>query len=317
MDNYIYFFSNKWTQYKIKCLDKKIPILKGKFDSLKIIEDWTNCLILELNDEINNYSYNFQLTTLKEVFLPKILEDFINFKKNKDNFHLIINEKYFKKIKVLNLFINKQIEKDNFSKKHLKKILLKVLRFRTYFNSKLIEIESDLLTLNSKIKLLWKEIFDRDIKFLQKQQQKLKQKNILIENQKTKLKENIKDIKDKLEKELKADYQNNKLTNFKVFLEIPKKANFKIASLEKQITNLEINQYELHVQMQTLQQKNNELHEKIQQLQQKNNESNFNQRNINNQTITIQLNKPELTNKTLVNNLTMSLQFLRPTSNFN
>ncbi len=160
-----------------------------------------------------------------------------------------------KKIKVLNLFINKQIEKDDFSKKHLKKILLKVLRFRSYFNSKLIETESDLLTLNSKIKLLWKEIFDRDIKFLQKQQQKLKQKNILIENQKTKLKENIKDIKDKLEKELKADYQNNKLTNFKVLLEIPKKANFKIASLEKQITNLEIKQYELHVQMQTLQQK--------------------------------------------------------------
>ncbi|WP_338959772.1 MULTISPECIES: hypothetical protein [unclassified Spiroplasma] len=125
----------------------------------------------------------------------------------------------------------------------------------------------------------------------------------MIENQKTKLKENIKDIKDKLEKELKADYQNNKLTNFKVLLEIPKKANFKIASLEKQITNLEIKQYELHVQMQTLQQKNNE--------------SNLNQRNINNQTITIQLNKPELTNKTLVNNLTMSLQFLRPTSNFN
>ncbi|WP_339040120.1 hypothetical protein [Spiroplasma endosymbiont of Andrena trimmerana] len=122
----------------------------------------------------------------------------------------------------------------------------------------------------------------------------------MIENQKTKLKENI---KDKLEKELKADYQNNKLTNFKVLLEIPKKANFKIASLEKQITNLEIKQYELHVQMQTLQQKNNE--------------SNLNQRNINNQTITIQLNKPELTNKTLVNNLTMSLQFLRPTSNFN
>ncbi len=111
------------------------------------------------------------------------------------------------------------------------------------------------------------------------------------------------DIKDKLEKELKADYQNNKLTNFKVLLEIPKKANFKIASLEKQITNLEIKQYELHVQMQTLQQKNNE--------------SNLNQRNINNQTITIQLNKPELTNKTLVNNLTMSLQFLKPTSNFN
>ncbi|WP_339040121.1 hypothetical protein [Spiroplasma endosymbiont of Andrena trimmerana] len=58
---------------------------------------------------------------------------------------------HFKKIKVLNLFINKQIEKDDFSKKHLKKILLKVLRFRSYFNS--------------KIKLLWKEIFDRDIKF--------------------------------------------------------------------------------------------------------------------------------------------------------
>ncbi|WP_342274754.1 hypothetical protein [Spiroplasma endosymbiont of Phycita roborella] len=139
----------------------------------------------------------------------------------------------------------------------------------------------------------------------------------MIENQKTKLKENIKDIKDKLEKELKADYQNNKLTNFKILLEIPKKANFKIASLEKQITNLEIKQYELHVQMQTLQQKSNELHEKIQQLQQKNNESNLNQRNINDQTITIQLNKPELTNKTLVNNLTMSLQFLRPTNNFN
>lgn len=97
MGNYIYFFSNKWTQYKIKCLNKKIPILTAEFDTLKMIENWTNALILDLNDEISNYSYHLQLTALKDVFLPKILEDFIVLRMKKDDFNSLLNEKYIKK----------------------------------------------------------------------------------------------------------------------------------------------------------------------------------------------------------------------------
>lgn len=119
---------------------------------------------------------------------------------------------------------------------------------------------------------------------------------------KTKIKNKIKDVNSKLEEQLKIDYKNNKLTNFDVFLEIPKKANLKIMSFEKRIANLAIKQYELHKQIQILQQQNNE--------------SNLKQRSIKNQTITIEY-KPELSNKTLINNLTMSLRFCRSSRNFN
>lgn len=71
MNNYIYIINNKWTQYKIKCLNKKILILTAKFGTLKIIENWINTLILDLNAEINNYSYYFQLTVLKDFFCQK------------------------------------------------------------------------------------------------------------------------------------------------------------------------------------------------------------------------------------------------------
>ncbi len=73
---------------------------------------------------------------------------------------------------MLKLCINNKIEKKNFSKKHLEKILTKVLKFRSYFNNKLLVIENKLLIINSKIKLLNKEIFDREI-ILQNQQQQL------------------------------------------------------------------------------------------------------------------------------------------------
>ncbi len=54
MDNYIYFFSNKWTQYKIKCLDKKIPILKGRFKIYEIINYHISNLFPKMNYLKNN-----------------------------------------------------------------------------------------------------------------------------------------------------------------------------------------------------------------------------------------------------------------------
>ncbi|WP_425380785.1 hypothetical protein [Spiroplasma endosymbiont of Polydrusus pterygomalis] len=302
MNNYIYIINNKWTQYKIKCLNKKMPTLTAEFEALKIIENWTNTLILDLNDEINNYSYYLQLTALTDIFFPKIIEDFIALKMKKDTFYSILNKKYLKKIEMLKLYINNKIEKKNFSKKHLEKILTKVLKFRSYFNNKLLVIENNLLIINSKIKVLNKEIFARQIKFLQKQQLQLQQKNNSIEQQKIKLKNSIKSINIKLEQQLNLDYKNNKLTNFNFFLEIPRKANLKIIAFAKQIANLEIKQSKIYQQIQTLQQKNNEL--------------TFNQKNINNQTINIEY-KQELSNKTLVNNLTMSLRTYIATRNFN
>lgn len=83
INNYIYMFSNKWTHYKIKSLNKKISILKEEIDAFKVIENWISALALDLNDEISNYSHGFQLMNLKDIFLPKVLEDFYHLKNKK------------------------------------------------------------------------------------------------------------------------------------------------------------------------------------------------------------------------------------------
>lgn len=313
-----YIISNKLTQYKIKSLNKKIPILTTEFDRLTIIENLINSLVLDLNDEINNFSCYFQLTNLQDNFLPKTLEDFINLKMKKDNFYSILNNKYIRKLKMLRIYINNKIDKKKFTKKHLKEILKEVLTFKKKFNNKLLVIENRLLTINSEIKFLNKQMFEREINFLWKQQEKIEQKNISLEQKKTKMQTVIRKINIKLEKQLKSDYNNNKFTSFNDILEIPKKAKLKLMALEKTIKDLENKQSQLRQKKLVLQEKNDKLQKQIQGLQWKNNELNFNQENIRNQKIKFDCRYlQELPNKTLINNLTMSLLSSNSTHNYN